>query len=143
MHFIEFAHKSRMLFILTYDGAFQAHLKTHRAQARGSARCFHASSLPCVSRKAGSGVTSLRLLGRHAPALAQPKLRGKDCPSFARCCTCSCAARRRASAPSGGNDILGTRGGKMIWIKIGCKKCGIQVPLHGTDATGALMPALR
>jgi len=42
-----------------------------------------------------------------------------------------------------GNDILGTRGEKMIWIKIGSEKGGIQVPLHGTDATGALMPALR
>jgi len=35
---------------------------------RGSERCFHASSLPCVSRKAGSSVASLRLLGRRAPA---------------------------------------------------------------------------
>jgi cardiolipin synthase A/B len=50
--------------------------------------------------KAGSGVASLRLLGRRAPASARPKLRGKDCPSFARCCTCSCAARRRASPPT-------------------------------------------
>jgi hypothetical protein len=42
-----------------------------------------------------------------------------------------------------GNDVLGTRGKKMISIKIGRQERGVQVPLHGTDATGALMPALR
>src|SRR5258708_6156652 len=34
-----------------------------------------------------------------------PKLRGKDCPSFARWSTRSCAARRRASAPSQGTTV--------------------------------------
>ncbi len=50
----------------------------------GSERSFHASSLPPLRRKIGSGVGSLRLWGRRAPALEMPKLRGKTCPSFAR-----------------------------------------------------------
>ena len=51
----------------------------------------------------GSCAGSLRLLGRRAPALEMPKLRGTTCPSFARCVARSCAARRRASAPSPGS----------------------------------------
>ncbi len=38
----------------------------------GSERCFHASNLPRVSRKAGSYVASFSLLGRRAPALGMP-----------------------------------------------------------------------
>jgi hypothetical protein len=54
----------------------------------GSERRFHASSLPCRNRKAGSCVVSLEMLRsrgcRRALALGTPKLRGNDCPSFAR-----------------------------------------------------------
>src|SRR6516165_2817357 len=71
-----------------------------------------------------------------------PKLWGNDCPSFARCLIRSCAARRRASAPSGGNDCPGTRGDEMIWIQGRSQKGRIEVPLHRTHSAGALMPAL-
>src|SRR5260370_15334172 len=54
--------------------------------------CCHSPTESCVG--------SLRLVGRRAPPLAQPKLRGKCCPSFARCCARSCAACNRASALS-------------------------------------------
>src|SRR5260370_5004622 len=54
------------------------------------------------ARTTGSGVGSLRLSGRRAPARGIPMLRGTTCPSFARCVARSCAARRRASAPSQG-----------------------------------------
>src|SRR5260221_2347079 len=41
-----------------------------------------------------------------------------------------------------GNDILGTRGGEFCWIKIGGKKCRVQVTLHGTNPTNTVVPAL-
>ena len=51
----------------------------------------------------GSCVGSLRLLGRRALARGIPMLWGTTCPAFARWMTRSCAARRRASAPSPGS----------------------------------------
>src|SRR5258708_32586477 len=54
------------------------------------------------ARTTGSGVGSLRLSGRRAPARGIPMLRGTTCPSFARCVARSCRARRRAAAPSPG-----------------------------------------
>jgi hypothetical protein len=38
--------------------------------------------------------------------------------------------------------ILGNRGDKRSWVKIGSQKGRVQIALHGPDATGALMPAL-
>src|SRR5258708_2648211 len=78
-------------------------LKTHPAQAREV--LSGPSTLPVARAEAGTAgscVGSLRLLDRRAPALGIPKLRGNDCPSFARCCTRSCAARSLASEASQG-----------------------------------------
>src|SRR5260221_6724167 len=81
------------------------------AQARGgSERCFHASTFPLLERNSSSCVASLRLWGRRAPARGIPMLRGKTCPSFARSLTRSCAARRRASAPSQGTTYWAHEG---------------------------------
>jgi hypothetical protein len=76
----------------------------------GSGRSFHASSLPRLRRKSGSGVGSLRLLGGRTLARGIPMLRGKTCPSFARCCNRSWTARRRVSAPSQGTVYRGHEG---------------------------------
>src|SRR5258708_8937570 len=64
----------------------------------------------CSPLGADKEAPSWRTSGRRAPALAQPKLWGTDCPSFARCCTRSCAARRRASAPSQGKTVWAHEG---------------------------------
>jgi len=76
----------------------------------GSERCFHASTFPLLERNSSSCVASLRLWGRRAPARGIPMLRGKTCPSFARSCARSCAARRRASAPSQGTTYWAHEG---------------------------------
>jgi len=41
-----------------------------------------------------------------------------------------------------GNDIPGTRGDGICWIKIGSQKCRIQVALHRPDAARALVQPL-
>ena len=38
--------------------------------------------------------------------------------------------------------VPGTRGMRICWIQIGGQKRGVQITLDGTDATGALVPAL-
>ncbi len=38
--------------------------------------------------------------------------------------------------------ILGNRGGKRSWVKIGRQKCRVQIALHGPYAAGTLMPTL-
>jgi len=42
-----------------------------------------------------------------------------------------------------GNDVLGTRGDGIYWIKIGCQKGRVQVALHRPNSTGTGVPALR
>ena len=69
-----------------------------------SPRLFRARVRRCFNRLA-SAVPPPRwqgMCGLSGRNLGMPKLRGKDCPSFARCLIRSCAARRRASAPSQG-----------------------------------------
>jgi len=41
-----------------------------------------------------------------------------------------------------GNNILGTRGFRVSWIKVGGQKRRVEVPLHRANAAGAGMPAL-
>src|SRR3989442_7275662 len=67
---------------------------------------------------------------------------GKTCPAFARWMTRSCAARRRASAPSQYGSYWAHEGG-VCWIEGGRQKCGIEIPLDGSNATGALVKPLR
>ena len=38
--------------------------------------------------------------------------------------------------------LLGNRGDKSCWVKMGRQKCRVQIALHGPDATGTLMPTL-
>src|SRR5579862_6813106 len=44
--------------------------------------------------------------------------------------------------PTGGVPLSGTRGKRICWIQIGGQKRRVQVPLDGSNATGALVPAL-
>src|SRR5438876_2204297 len=39
--------------------------------------------------------------------------------------------------------VLGTRGSKVWWVKIGGEKCRIEVTLDGANPACTLMPALR
>ncbi len=39
--------------------------------------------------------------------------------------------------------VLGTRGDGVCWIEVGRQKCGIEIPLDGSNATGALVKPLR
>jgi hypothetical protein len=42
-----------------------------------------------------------------------------------------------------GNDILGTRGDGICWIKVGGQERRIQITLHRANSARALVPALR
>jgi hypothetical protein len=44
--------------------------------------------------------------------------------------------------PTGGVPLLGTRGKRICWVQIGGQKRRVEVALDGTNATGALVPAL-
>src|SRR6266849_5542156 len=60
--------------------------------------------------------------------------------------TLVCEPQARLPAHPGtfpGNDILGTRGKRFCWIKVGGQKRRIQITLHRTHSARALVPALR
>ena len=53
-----------------------------------------------------------------------------------------CPQARPRTFPTGGVPLSGTRGKEVWWIQIGGQKRRVQVALDGSNATGALVPAL-
>src|SRR5260370_13224167 len=71
----------------------------------------------------------------HASGQALPLIRTLLDPLV-----CEPQARLRTSP---GNDILGTRGDRFCWIKVGGQERRIQITLHRANSARALVPTLR
>jgi hypothetical protein len=87
---------------------------------RGFSRSFHASNLPHRSEKVDSCVGSLRLICQTRSGTRNTHASGQDLPlirAFFDSLVCCPQARLRTFP---GNDVLGTRGNGICWIKKGC-----------------------
>ena len=119
-------------------------LKTPGSSTGGSERCFHASTFPLTREEQQLLCGFAQTFGQTRSGTGNTHASGQRPAPLSRVAmTRSCAARRRASAPSQIPTVLGTRGDGFCWIKIGGQKRGVQVALHRPDATRALVPTLR
>ena len=72
-------------------------------------------------------------------------LRGKVCPSFARCCSPSITARRRGSPPTPAPSQTGwvTEGMRLLRFQVGQQESRVEIALHWSTSTRTGVPALR
>ncbi len=100
---------------------------------------FH---LPSLGEKKQLLCRFARTLGQTRSGTGDTHASGHDLPLIRALCdslVCGPQARLRTFP---GNDIPGTRGDGICWIKKGGQKRGVQVALHRPDAAWALVPAL-